>query len=77
MHSKVLALSSQFASRFALKRFAYACYAYSHTICRGDAIGIWSKNCLNWMLADLAANSQSLVSVSIYDTFGPRSASSQ
>jgi len=38
---------------------------------RGSTLGMWAKNCMPWMLLDLAAMSNSLVSVAIYDTFGP------
>lgn len=40
-------------------------------LCRQQKIGIWSKNSLPWMLVDLAAASRSMVTVAIYDTFGP------
>lgn len=40
-------------------------------LCRQQTIAIWSKNSLPWMLIDLAACSRSLVTVAIYDTFGP------
>ncbi|CCX31992.1 hypothetical protein FPQ18DRAFT_321625 [Pyronema domesticum] len=37
-------------------------------------VGIWSQNRVEWQLADLACMSQSMFSVSIYDTLGPDTA---
>lgn len=36
-----------------------------------DKVGIYSKNRLEWVLTEAAANSQSMTTVAIYDTFGP------
>jgi long-chain acyl-CoA synthetase len=39
-------------------------------VARQEHVGIWSKNCLEWAVADLAIQSLSLVSCAIYETFG-------
>ncbi|KAI0647728.1 acetyl-CoA synthetase-like protein [Trametes meyenii] len=35
-----------------------------------DTVGIWSKNCPNWLLVDLAMQAYGQVSVPLYDTLG-------
>ncbi|KAI0357386.1 acetyl-CoA synthetase-like protein [Trametes cingulata] len=35
-----------------------------------DTVGIWSKNCPNWLLVDLAMQAYGKVSVPLYDTLG-------
>ncbi|KAL1950764.1 hypothetical protein VTO73DRAFT_5888 [Trametes versicolor] len=35
-----------------------------------DTVGIWSKNCPNWLLVDLALQGYGKVSVPLYDTLG-------
>ncbi|KAI0712575.1 acetyl-CoA synthetase-like protein [Earliella scabrosa] len=35
-----------------------------------DTVGIWSKNCPNWLLIDLAAQAYAKVVVALYDTLG-------
>mmetsp|Transcript_29042 Transcript_29042/g.63528 ORF Transcript_29042/g.63528 Transcript_29042/m.63528 type:complete len:708 (-) Transcript_29042:112-2235(-) len=37
----------------------------------GSHLGLYSINCADWVLVEAAANSISLVSVPLYDTFGP------
>jgi long-chain acyl-CoA synthetase len=36
-------------------------------------VGLWCQNCPEWQITDLACMSQSLFTVSIYDTLGPES----
>ncbi|CAZ84956.1 unnamed protein product [Tuber melanosporum] len=49
--------------------------SYLHTVHgvteKQYGIGLWSQNRPEWQIADLAAMSQSLYTVSIYDTLGP------
>ncbi|TBU23210.1 long-chain-fatty-acid-CoA ligase [Dichomitus squalens] len=35
-----------------------------------DTVGIWSKNCPNWLLVDLACQAYNKVTVALYDTLG-------
>ncbi|KAI0755282.1 long-chain-fatty-acid-CoA ligase [Daedaleopsis nitida] len=35
-----------------------------------ETVGIWSKNCPNWLLVDLAAQAYAKVTVALYDTLG-------
>jgi len=37
---------------------------------QGDMVGIWGRNCYQWVLAEQACNGQSLVTVPLYDTLG-------
>ncbi|PIL22879.1 transporter [Ganoderma sinense ZZ0214-1] len=38
-----------------------------------DTVGIWSKNCPNWLLVDLACQAYSKITVALYDTLGAES----
>ncbi|KAJ2961979.1 hypothetical protein NUW54_g14354 [Trametes sanguinea] len=38
-----------------------------------DTVGIWSKNCPNWLIVDLALQAYGKVSVPLYDTLGAES----
>jgi len=44
-------------------------------IAAGEKVSIWSANCMEWMIADLACSAFSYASVSVYDSLGPDAAS--
>eukprot|EP00177_Eucheuma_denticulatum_P000610 GFKZ01001096.1.p1 GENE.GFKZ01001096.1~~GFKZ01001096.1.p1 ORF type:complete len:665 (-),score=106.75 GFKZ01001096.1:349-2307(-) len=43
----------------------------AHGLQKGDRVGIYARNCPQWVLVQYAAMSQGLVIVPIYDTLGP------
>ncbi len=44
-----------------------------HGFKKGDMIGIYSINCIEWVLVEQACNASTLVTVPLYDTLGVES----
>jgi len=44
-------------------------------VAQKEKVAIWSSNCVEWMLADLACAAFNFTSVAVYDTLGPDAAS--
>jgi len=52
-----------------------SCLRKTHGIAQKEKIAIWSGNCAEWLMTDLACAAFNYVSVSVYDTLGPDAAS--
>jgi len=51
----------------------FGSYLRSKGLERGDKVGLYSKNKPEWTMTEHACNAHALITVAIYDTFGPES----
>ena len=52
-------------------RFTRGLTRLTTTLSPGKTLGLYARNCVEWVTAENACNQQGWVSVAIYDTFGP------
>lgn len=52
-----------------------SCLREEHNIAAKEKVAIWSGNCVEWIISDLACAAFNWTSVSVYDTLGPDAAS--
>jgi long-chain acyl-CoA synthetase len=51
------------------------CLRKTFSLAQREKVAIWSANCVEWMVADMACAAYNFTSVSVYDTLGPDAAS--